>query len=192
MMTGRQVSARGKIVLSVLGNDRPGIVAEVARILYEHGCNVENVSQTTLQTEFAAIFIILAPEDLQPGRLLEALEKGLAPLGLKVFLKPMEPLPPASSTPGERFVVTTTGPDRLGLVAGIAQVMARFSVNITNLRAVFRGGQDPLQNTMIYEVEVPPGTDQPAFRRALAARAEELGLELSMQHRRIFEAVHRV
>lgn len=182
----------GKIVLSILGNDRPGIVAAVAQILYDHGCNVENVSQTTLQTEFAAIFIVLAPESLEARRLLADLESGLAPLELKVFLKPMEPLAPSPPAPVERFVVTTTGPDRPGLVAGIAQVMARFAVNITNLRAVFRGGHDPLQNTMIYEVEVPQGTDPSEFRRVLAARAEELGLELSMQHRRIFEAVHRV
>jgi glycine cleavage system transcriptional repressor len=45
---------------------------------------------------------------------------------------------------------------------------------------------------MIYEVDIPATIDQSAFRQALRRRAEDLGLELSLQHRDIFEAIHRV
>jgi glycine cleavage system transcriptional repressor len=45
---------------------------------------------------------------------------------------------------------------------------------------------------MIYEVDVPPDTDPQGFRLALRKRAEELGLTLSLQHRDIFEALHRI
>jgi glycine cleavage system transcriptional repressor len=89
-------------------------------------------------------------------------------------------------------VVTTVGPDRLGLVAGITEVMAHFGANITNLRAAFRGGEDPKRNTMIYEVDIPADIDLKAFREALRERASALGLDLSLQHRDIFEAIHRV
>ena len=51
-----------KWVVSVLGGDRPGIVAQVASCLAEFGCNIEDCNQTILQTEFAAIFIVTAPE----------------------------------------------------------------------------------------------------------------------------------
>jgi glycine cleavage system transcriptional repressor len=80
----------------------------------------------------------------------------------------------------------------MGLVAGITEVMARFDVNITNLKAVFRGGSDPLRNVMIYEVDVPRNIDQNGFRSALRERAGELNLEITLQHRRIFEAMNRV
>jgi glycine cleavage system transcriptional repressor len=84
------------------------------------------------------------------------------------------------------------GPDRLGLVAGVTELLARFGVNISNLKAVFRGGDDPLANTMIYEVDIPLTVDQNLFREALCQRGMELGLDISLQHREIFEAIHRI
>ncbi|MBN1140874.1 MAG: amino acid-binding protein, partial [Deltaproteobacteria bacterium] len=37
-----------KLVLSVLGKDRPGIVSKVAASLAALGCNIEDCSQTIL------------------------------------------------------------------------------------------------------------------------------------------------
>ena len=182
-----------KVVISVLGKDRPGIVAAVAQVLYHRDCNVEDVTQTIVQTEFAGIFIASVPASLKPEALLSELRDRLRALGLTVLLKPLEPAPPgAPLPPSEPFVVTTFGPDRLGLVAGITEVMARFGVNITNLKAVFRGGDDPLRNVMIYEIDVPVDIDPAIFRRALHERADELGLDLTLQHRDIFQAINRI
>ncbi|MFP4037380.1 MAG: glycine cleavage system protein R [Desulfobacteraceae bacterium] len=183
-----------KVVISVLGTDRPGIVAAVSGILHRLQCNVEDVSQSILQGEFAAIFIALVPQGSTPEQIRQHLREELAPMGLQVLLKAFRPgsrdqAPPAGAEP---FVVVTSGPDRLGLVAGITEVMARFNVNITHLKAAFRGGEDPQQNTMIYEVDVPPFIDRAAFRHALKKRARELGLLLSLQHRDIFEAINRI
>lgn len=50
-----------KFVLSVIGQDKPGILARISTILFSHGCNIEDVSQTILQTEFASIFVVLNP-----------------------------------------------------------------------------------------------------------------------------------
>jgi glycine cleavage system transcriptional repressor len=187
------VEVMQKVVISVLGTDRPGIVAAVSRILFENQCNIEDVAQTILQTEFTGIFIASIPEQVRPEDLLVQLEADLHPLGLRLLLKPLEAadqdLMPAESEP---FVITTTGPDRLGLVSGMTEVIASHGVNITNLRAAFRGGEDPLQNTMIYEVDVPVEIDRKSFRQALQERAKDLGLELSLQHREIFEALHRI
>jgi glycine cleavage system transcriptional repressor len=181
-----------KAVITVLGKDRPGIVAAVSWILFEHGCNIENVSQTILQSEFAGIFIASLPKGFTSEELSSHLERGLEPLGLHVVLKPLEEeSKKVSPSPNEPFVITTTGPDRLGLVASITAVMAQFGVNITNLRAVFKGGDQSHHNVMIYEVDVPKDIDQLAFRKALRQKAEELGLDLSLQHRDIFEAIHR-
>jgi len=182
-----------KVVISVLGTDRPGIVAAVSRILLENRCNIEDVAQTILQTEFTGIFIASIPKALQPENVRTQLEADLAPLGLRILLKPLEAaVEETSPLECQPFVITTIGPDRLGLVAGITEVIARFGVNITNLRAAFRGGDDPSANTMIYEVDVPVEIDRPSFRQALLDRANQLGLELSLQHREIFEALHRI
>lgn len=181
-----------KVIITVLGHDRPGIVAAVAGALFEQRCNIEDISQTILQTEFAGIFIATIPDDTKENELCESLEKKLHPLGLSVFLKPMQAAPAGADVETEPFVITTLGPDRLGLVAGITGLLSDYGINIVHLKAAFRGGEDPRRNVMIYEVDIPVATDHHAFRSALSRRARELGLDVSLQHRDIFEEIHRV
>ena len=185
-------STMNKTIITVLGRDRPGIVAAVSRALFESRCNIEDVSQTILQTEFAGIFIITMPPGMEQEELREELARSLAPEGLSVFLKEMDKGAMSAPVETEPFVITTMGPDRLGLVAGITALLASYRINITNLQAAFRGGRDPRRNVMIYEVDIPVATDQAAFRAALVQRAGELGLDVSLQHRDIFEQIHRV
>lgn len=181
-----------KIIVSVVGHDRPGIIAAVSQVLFSNGCNIEDVSQTILQTEFSGVFIASHPESMTAGELADRLREKLDPMGLSVLLRKMETAGIWEPPPTEPFVITTMGPDRPGLVAGITDLLARFGINISNLKAVFRGGDDPLENTMIYEVDIPASTDQSLFREALYERGRELNLDVSLQHREIFEAIHRV
>lgn len=181
-----------KIIISVLGHDRPGIIAAVSDVLLKTGCNIEDVSQTILQTEFAGVFIASRPDGLALGELLARLCDKLDPMGLSVLAREMESAVSWNPPPSEPFVITTLGPDRLGLVAGITELLSRYGVNISNLKAVFRGGDDPRANIMIYEVDIPANVDQHRFREELCARGRELGLDMSLQHREIFEAIHRV
>ena len=71
-----------KIIISVIGPDRPGIIAAVTRTFFEHGCNIENVSQTILQDQVSGMFIAsLAPgTSIEP--LGESLRQTLAPMDL--------------------------------------------------------------------------------------------------------------
>jgi len=183
-----------KIVISVLGPDRPGIIAAISRVLFETGCNIENVSQTILQAEFSGIFIVAPPKGMDAGQVQTCLQEGLTPLRQHVFVKPLEPFAQADAPApaSQPFVITTQGPDRKGLVAGITEVIAAFGANVTNLQAVFKGGMRPGDNIMIYEIDLPLSVDQQGFRTRLRERAASLGLEVSIQHRRIFETLNRI
>lgn len=182
-----------KAIISVIGPDKPGIIAAVSMALYKLKCNIENVSQTILQGEFSGIFIITLGHPLSAATLQASLRQRLAPLGQHVHVKELGQEAPDPNFEGsEPFVVTTRGPDRKGLVAHIAGVIAKFGVNVTHLQAVFKGGADPLNNMMIYEVDIPKSTDAKEFGAALRREAAELGLDISIQHRKIFETINRV
>jgi len=92
----------------------------------------------------------------------------------------------------EPFIIVTKGPDSKGLVAGITEVIARYGANVTNLQAAFEGGDDPEKNIMIYEVDIPTHIDQKKFYEDLRNRAQELVLNISIQHRNIFKAINRI
>jgi len=182
-----------KIILSVLGHDCPGIVAAVAKVLFEKDCNIENVSQTILQTEFAGSFIVTLPEDLPRDDLRAILLADLAPLDMHVHIAPLADDATAYvSKASEPFVITTRGPDRKGLVAGISAILAHYGVNITNLQAVFKGGDEPGANIMIYEVDIPADIDTISLYGDLREKAQTLELRISIQHRNIFETINRI
>jgi len=181
-----------KTAVFVLGPDRSGIIAAVSQVLFEQGCNLEDVNQTSLQSQFVGIFIAAATDRAREQELLRALRERLDPLGLFVYVRPVGPADERPAAPSEPYVITTIGPDRAGLVAGITGLLASHGVNITNLKAVTRSEREHQEYVMYYEVDIPADTDRQAFRAALRERARELGLDVNLQHREIFEQVHRI
>lgn len=182
-----------KVIISVVGQDRPGIIARVSQTLVAEDGNIENVSQSILQGQFSGIFIVTIPRLQQNRDLEDKLGEQLASMHLYVHVEDFrEPAPLPDPGQTEPFVITTRGPDRKGLVAGITEVIAAYQVNVSNLQAVFEGGDDPNRNIMIYEVDIPLSLRQSALRADLRQRAAELNLDISIQHRRIFEAINRL
>ena len=47
-----------KAIITVLGTDRPGIIAEVSAKLYEHNINILDISQTILQNYFTMVMLV--------------------------------------------------------------------------------------------------------------------------------------
>ena len=183
-----------KMMIAIFGQDRPGIVARVSGLLAGMGCNIEDATQTILHGRFAGMFVIQpVQENLVEERILGALEEGFQGEELTFWVSPLEEAtltkPVQEAT--DPFVITTIGPDQIGLVAGVTGVLARFGVNITALRANVKA-KDVSQWVMIYEVDVPKSVDRGRFREALYGKAQELDQRLSLQHRDIFETVHRV
>lgn len=182
-----------KVVVSFLGRDCPGIVHAVSSLMTELDCNIDEVSQTILHSEFAAILIVDVPDTLPLEALHVKLEAGLVArnVDLNVTARRFDGVVWDDGAT-EPFVVSVDGPDRPGLIAGITGVFASFKVNIENLKAVMPGGDNDGQALIVYEVAVPVGVDPAALRKELNAAAAVLGVRVSMQHRDIFEAVHRV
>ena len=47
-----------KAIISVLGKDHPGIIAEVSTKLFEHNINILDISQTILQDYFTMVMLV--------------------------------------------------------------------------------------------------------------------------------------
>ncbi|MCW7752989.1 ACT domain-containing protein [Desulfobotulus sp. H1] len=181
-----------KVIVTVLANDRPGILASVSEAIFQEGGNLDQVSQTLLETQFAGLFIATLTQELSVEELQARLRKTLSPHGMDVLVKPIGEPDTTGVIPSEPFVITCFGPDRKGLVAEITAILARHKVNVTNLRAIFEGGDDPARNLMIYEVDVPVSTDTATLSEDLRTRAAELSLVINIQHRNIFESITRM
>ncbi|SMC59200.1 glycine cleavage system transcriptional repressor [Desulfocicer vacuolatum DSM 3385] len=182
-----------KLIITVLGKDRPGIIAKVSAGLYALDCNLQNVNQMILQNEFSGFFIVEPPETLNMETLQQRLDRDLSGEGLQIYIDQMSPLDTKQvSGVSETFLITTIGPDQKGLVARFTKIIADHGVNVTNLTAVFKGGNDPNANIMVYEIAVTHTTDQTHLFEALRAKASTLGLDISIQHKNIFETINKI
>lgn len=47
-----------RAIVSVIGKDKLGIIAQVSTILYELGINIEDISQTIMQDYFTMIMLV--------------------------------------------------------------------------------------------------------------------------------------
>jgi glycine cleavage system transcriptional repressor len=182
-----------KMIISVLGEDRPGIIAAVTKVIFERDFNIEDISQTILQNQFSGIFIATGPQSVSVEDLHRALEETTADFDLHFHVRQLDSVEITWTTCAcEPFIITTRGPDRKGLVAGVTALLAMHNVNVTQLRAVFRGGADPGRNVMIYEVDIPLDVDLQALRQDLRNKGGKLNLHISIQHKNIFEAINRI
>lgn len=79
------MSSRDRIIVSVLGKDKVGLIAPVTAVLAEHGVNILDISQTILQ-EFLAMIIIadIAGADVDLPTLKKQLDAKGAELGVRI------------------------------------------------------------------------------------------------------------
>lgn len=134
-----------------------------------------------------------APVPLDAESLRQALEDGLARAGvdLSVLVRPAVLEQWGAGLACEPFVVTVDGPDRPGLIGSMSRIFGRHGVNIENLKAILGEGGEG-HALFVFEVMVPESVDLGRLRRELALEATRLNLRVSVQHRNIFEAIHRV
>jgi glycine cleavage system transcriptional repressor len=161
------------LAITVVGHDRPGIIAQAAEVLSGCGMNLEDSSMTLLRGHFAMTLICAGEANAAE------VEAALQPLlngSLDVSVRevPEEPdLLPLGST----YLVTVHGADRLGIVARLAGVIAEAGGNITDLTTRLSG----TLYVLVAEVDVPQSTDIESLQARLADVSAELGVDCTMR-----------
>src|SRR5512133_1530817 len=161
------------LAITVVGHDRPGIIAQAAEVLSGCGMNLEDSSMTLLRGHFAMTLICAGDADAaQVEAALQPLVNGS--LDVTVREVPEEPDLP---TLGSTYLVTVHGADRLGIVARLAAVIADAGGNITDLTTRLSG----LLYVLLAEVDVPQSTDIEALQSRLADVSAELGVDCTLR-----------
>ena len=161
------------LAITVVGHDRPGIIARTAEVLSAYGMNLEDSSMTLLRGHFAMTLICAGqtPADEVEQALASAMDPTLA-VTVRAVPDELESQPVGSS-----YLVTVHGADRLGIVARLAGTIAAAGGNITDLTTRLTGEL----YVLLAEVDLPPTADVPALRTALAATSRELGVESTLR-----------
>jgi glycine cleavage system transcriptional repressor len=168
-------------ILSAVGRDRPGIVADLAQLVYDSEANLEDSRMTILGNEFAAILLCSGTATDLERRLSDGARRLEWENRLTVFLRPVEgERRPAVPAPGSRlYRVETEGEDRAGIVARICRLLADRGVNIADLQsATLPSPSGSAIYRMAILAEVPDRMDIAEFEKALDEAGQSIGVEV--------------
>jgi glycine cleavage system transcriptional repressor len=126
-------------MLTLVGADRPGIVAQVTQALYEGGCTLGETSMIRLGGNFTIMMMVS-----DGGKPLATLIEPVAErMQLQYHLDPIHGV--LHQHPVPNFQVRVAGADRAGIVARVTGALAGSGFNILELESdVVGSAKDPV------------------------------------------------
>jgi len=143
-------------MLTVVGADRPGIVARLSDSLFRGGCNLGEASMVRLGGNFT---IMLMVESVADRASLEALvAPAVKELGVRIHLDEIRAELHTHVEPNAR--ITVHGADRAGIVAEVTGALARAGFNILDLNSDVAGTSSAPIYVMIIDGHIADGIEQ--------------------------------
>ena len=86
-------------------------------------------------------------------------------------------------------IVTVVGKDRVGIIANVCDLLAKYQVNVLDIsQTVMQGYFTMMMATEVSECNVPLGE----LVTRMDEIGKEMGLSIRVQREDIFEAMHRI
>ena len=162
------------MAITVLGHDRPGIIADVTATLAQRDANVEDSSMTLLRGHFA--WTLIVGTDASVDQVAADLAF-LASDDLVVSVLPVTDEQQEPDGPGSSFVISVHGADRVGIVAAITGAIASYGGNVTDLQTRLGGGL----YVVVAEVDFAEPMDAEVLTARLRAVGQTVGVDVAVQ-----------
>lgn len=159
------------LVLTLIGDDRPGLVGQLSSAISHHGGNWLESSLSHLGGKFAGIVKVGIDASNLP-----ALKSALDALpGLKVVAEDSsaEILPVSEA---RRLTMSLVGHDRIGIVREVTQILARHGVNVEELNT--RTASAPMSAETLFHADAELTAGAGADIRALQSDLEKISNDL--------------
>jgi glycine cleavage system transcriptional repressor len=171
-----------RYIMTAFGQDRPGIVADVTKLLFENGCNLEDTTMTQLADEFTLILLFTCQNREIEELLLRECRRLERDKGISAFLRPLQKRQETGRGGFWTCVLHVEGEDQAGIVYKISQFLADRGLNICNLQSVVKSS--PGSGTTIYvmdiHVQVPEATSRALVQAGLSAVADDLNVDITV------------
>jgi glycine cleavage system transcriptional repressor len=172
-------------ILSAVGKDRPGIVADVSEVIYECGGNIEDSSMSLLRNYFAILVLFSTEREEVNQRLSSGFKHLEQEKNLTVFYSPITfaEAHPKPKEQADRFKITTSGVDHAGIVFRVCRLLSDQGINIIDMET--RRILSPESGTPLFEmdidIDVPHSLSEQGLREDLHRLANELVIDLVLR-----------
>ena len=165
------------VVLTAVGDDRPGLVDEVTKYVTDRGGNLEDSRMVNLRGQFAMMMLV-GGNDAAMGRLQDGLGALRRESLVHAELRPAD-AGSAKRPPALPFRLNTWAMDHPGLMQSVAHLLSEMGVNIESADSALRPA--PYTNAPLFEMEldvsVPATTPVAALREALSRLCDEMNID---------------
>lgn len=165
------------LVLTVIGDDRAGLVEALADVVSAHGGNWEHSQMAELAGKFAGIVVVSVPDDRA-----EELTSSLHELDGLLEVSAHPGADAADAEEWGHLRIDLLGNDHPGIVRDVSAVLARHNLSIEEMTTESRDA--PMAGGRLFEahvvVRVPPGGEPADVRADLEQLATELLVDLSV------------
>lgn len=162
-----------QLAITVLGHDRPGIIAETTGALAGLGVNIEDSTMTLLRGHFAMMLVTDAAAPA--AAVIEALDGLTADGTLSVDVR--EVPDDAAAPAGTPYLLSVHGGDRPGIVSSVVAEVAAVGGNITDLSTRLSGDL----YVLLAECDLPPAADPAALEARIKEVAAALGVGATLR-----------
>ena len=163
------------ILISIMADDRPGLVETLSRIVKEHEGNWLESRMSHLAGKFAGLVQVQVSDTKKDG-----LEKALLALKSEGWVIALEESGGNLNRNDPCAKLSIVGNDRPGIVKDVAQVLAKLDVNVLELNTQFQSAAmtaEALFKTQA-DIQTPESLDLDDVRDALENISNDLMVEV--------------
>jgi len=160
-------------ILTVLGDDKPGLVGEISAVIGAHHGNWLESSMAQLAGKFAGIVKVDVPRAKAA-----ALQKALGNIdGLRITCESALAVAKQTVTPrGRRLKLALVGHDRIGIVREVSSVLAHYAVNVESLETYTASA--PMSADMLFHATAELTANHDLDAAALTEELERISNDL--------------
>jgi glycine cleavage system transcriptional repressor len=179
-----------QMIISVMSQDRPGIIADVTGAIFELDGDLADLNQSVLCGYLTMILIASFKDSITPEDVIAKLSHTKSDIKFDAMVKVMEtPIELMKAQfPEKAYILTAQGKNKRGLVYGISSFCAQRHINILDLATTLADDQ----YTMILQVDLSSIDSIKEVRDDLAEYAEKTGLKIVLQHNDIFRVTNEI
>lgn len=174
--------AMSHAILTAVGTDRPGLVDEVSRFIFDRGGNIEDSRMVNLRGQFA-MMVLVAGDEAAHDRLRADLGPMAQSSRLHVELRPAKQEQAATVSMAMPYRLVATAIDQPGLVHRISHALRELQVNIESLDTHLTPA--PYTGAPLFEMElilaVPRGAAIRQLREKLGVVCDEMNVDWELR-----------
>lgn len=166
------------IVLSIISDDRPGIVESLSELLEDHQGNWTESSMLSLAGKFAGILLVSLPDD-QCEPFLSGLRE-MEDTGMQIVAQRSGETQPSPES--QEFTLDLVGQDHPGIVHEITEVLLKHDINVLELETHCESAS--MSGEMLFlahaRLLIPPDASVNELQDSLEDLANELMVDIKL------------